>query len=78
MKPNLVIDTRGLFCPMPIIKASEAMQNIDSGALIEVISDDLAIEHDMPAWCRSHGHAIESERREGDVFYYVVRKAQSG
>lgn len=73
--PRVIVDTRGTFCPVPIIKTSEALRNLDSGALIELISDDPAIKHDLPAWCNSAGHNIESSRREGDDFYYVVRKA---
>ena len=65
MKPNVIIDTRGLFCPIPVIKTSEALQNLESGALVEIISDDPAIEFDMPAWCQSTGHAIESSRFMG-------------
>lgn len=74
MKPNVVVDTRGLFCPMPIIKTSEAMQTLDAGGIVEVISDDPAIEMDLPAWCRSRGHAIEKCSRDGDVFRYRVKK----
>lgn len=74
MKPNLIIDTKGLFCPVPIIKTSDAMRQIDVGGIVEIISDDPAIESDLPAWCTSHGHTIESLVREGEVFRYLVRK----
>ncbi|MFQ5511738.1 MAG: sulfurtransferase TusA family protein [Candidatus Krumholzibacteriia bacterium] len=73
-KANIVIDTRGLFCPVPIIKASDAMRVIEKDAAVEVISDDPAIEFDLPAWCESHGHRIESSAVEGEVRRYVVRK----
>ena len=75
MKPNIVIDTRGLFCPVPIMKTSEAMRALDSGGVVEVLSDDPAIEHDMPAWCQSHGHKIRSVTVEGKLFRYQVKKA---
>jgi len=71
---RLVLDTRGTFCPIPIIKTSEALRNLHSGSLLEVISDDPAIEHDLPAWCRSTGHAIRSVRRDGRDFHYIVEK----
>ena len=75
MKANTVLDTTGLFCPMPIIKASEAMKQLDAGAVIEVVSDDPAIEFDLPAWCKSQGHVIESMAVEGGVYRYGVTKA---
>ncbi|MEJ2720271.1 MAG: sulfurtransferase TusA family protein [bacterium] len=68
------MDTRGLFCPLPIIKTSEAIRRIDPGALIEIVSDDPAIESDMPAWCSSHGHLIRSKVNDGGVFRFVVQK----
>ncbi len=74
MKSDLIIDTRGFFCPVPVIKTSEALKNLDSGAVVEVISDDPAIEMDMPAWCGSTGHEIQSVAREGKVYRYWVRK----
>ena len=77
MKPSVIVDAKGLFCPVPIIKTSEAMRVLDEGAIVELISDDPAIEFDMPAWCDSHGHKIESVTREANLFRYLVRKAAS-
>ena len=74
MKANIVLDTKGLFCPLPIVKASEAMRKLDAGGIVEVISDDPAIEFDLPAWCNSHGHTIESSRENDGVYHYLVRK----
>jgi len=73
-RAGLVIDTRGTFCPVPIIKTSEAIRTMDSGGIVEVISDDPAIAHDMPAWCRSTGHEIVYWRKLGEEFRYFVRK----
>lgn len=78
MKANLVIDTKGLSCPLPIIKASDAIRSVAEGTVIEVISDDPAIELDLPAWCQSQGHTIESASSAGDVFRYLVRKRATG
>ena len=72
--PPVVVDTRGMFCPVPIIKTSEAIRNLRSGGLVEVISDDPAIESDLPAWCKSTGHTIVGFRRDGSDFYYHVQK----
>lgn len=72
MTPNIIVDTRGMFCPVPIIKTAEAARNLESGSIIEVISDDPAIEFDMPAWCASTGHSIDSSRKEGPVYRFVI------
>jgi TusA-related sulfurtransferase len=72
---HVVLDTRGTFCPIPIIETSKAIANLHSGGVLEVIADDPAIEEDMPAWCRSNGHTILETRREGRDFRYLVEKA---
>jgi tRNA 2-thiouridine synthesizing protein A len=75
VKPTIVVDTRGLFCPMPVIKTSEAVKKIDPGSLVEVISDDPAIKSDMPAWCGSQGHTIRSQvKDENGVYRFIVEK----
>jgi TusA-related sulfurtransferase len=63
-----------MFCPAPIIKLSEAIRNVDGGGVVELISDDPAIEFDLPAWCRSTGHTVVSQSRDGDDYVYRVRK----
>lgn len=74
MKANVVVDVTGLFCPMPVIRTSEAIKNVDAGGIVEVVSDDPAIEHDLPAWCKSQGHTIESKQTDGRVYRYWVKK----
>lgn len=77
---NVVVDARGTFCPVPVIRTAEAARNLEAGSVIEVLSDDPAIEFDLPAWCKSMGHEIVSSIREGDVFKYklVTGKGANG
>jgi tRNA 2-thiouridine synthesizing protein A len=72
--PDVVVDTRGMFCPAPIIKLSEAIQNVDVGRVVELVSDDPAIEFDLPAWCNSAGHAVVNHSSHGAEHVYRVRK----
>ncbi len=59
---------------MPVIKTSDAMKNLDGGVVIEVISDDPAIELDLPAWCESHGHSVLRSEEKAGVWRIVVQK----
>ena len=70
----MVVDTRGLFCPMPVIKTSDALKNLDPGSIVEVVSDDPAIEFDLPAWCQSNGHTIRRSEKQSGVYRYFVEK----
>jgi len=56
MDPTARIDTRGLYCPVPILRTRDRLRWLDPGEVLEVFSDDPAILEDMPAFCRSHGH----------------------
>jgi tRNA 2-thiouridine synthesizing protein A len=73
--PDRRIDCTGLFCPMPIVKTREAIRQIASGQLLEMLSDDPASEADMKSWARITGHQLVAVEREGGVFRFVVRKA---
>lgn len=74
IEPHVIVDTRGMFCPVPIIKLAEAIRNIDTGNVLELVSDDPAIEFDLPAWCRSTGHVILGAFRDAGDYIYRVRK----
>jgi TusA-related sulfurtransferase len=72
--PDLLVDTLGMFCPAPIIKLSEAIRNVDPGRVVELVSDDPAIQYDLPAWCKSAGHEVVASSRNGPEYTYRVRK----
>lgn len=76
LRADMTIDTVGLFCPVPIIRTSEAMKRIGAGSVLEVISDDRVILIDMPAWCRSTGHRYLGARRSDEAFHLFVKKAE--
>ena len=76
--PALVVDALGQRCPMPVISLAQRIGEVPVGALVEVLSDDPAARHDVPAWCRMRGHAYEGERaagaESGDRPGYLVRR----
>ncbi|HEX20402.1 MAG TPA: sulfurtransferase TusA family protein [Acidiferrobacteraceae bacterium] len=52
------LDTRGLICPMPVIKVQDMIKTLHQGDILEVRCSDPGTMHDVPAWCRIHGHEI--------------------
>ena len=70
-----VLDTVGLYCPVPIIKTAERIKRMQAGRTLEILSDDRVILIDMPAWCRSTGHEYLGHRRQGSEYRLFVRKA---
>ena len=69
-----VLDTVGLYCPVPIIKTAERIKRMGTGQILEVLSDDRVILIDMPAWCRSTGHEYLGHERQGSEYRLFVRK----
>ena len=74
----MVVDTRGLYCPVPILRTRDRLRNVAPGAIIEILSDDPVILEDMPAFCRSHGHEYLGHVEEANGIWRVrVRKRNS-
>lgn len=70
------VDARRLLCPMPVIKMQNMIATLAPGTLIRVCASDPGVLHDIPAWCRVHGHEVVStEQGEGEyrVTVRVVR-----
>jgi len=74
VRPDALLDTVGLFCPVPIIRTSDRIRRMQAGEILEVLSDDRVILIDMPAWCRSAGHTYLGSRQEGTEYHLFVRK----
>ena len=63
-----VLDARGLLCPLPVIRAQDRIAGLAPGALLEVLATDPGALHDVPAWCRVHGHQlVETQCCGGDI-----------
>ena len=68
------LDTLGLFCPIPVILTSKRIKQMELGQVLEVLSDDVGIKKDMPAWCKGTGNEFVDLQQEGSVFKCYVRK----
>ena len=70
------LDTRGLLCPLPVIRTQDRIRELPDGATLEVLASDPGTLQDIPAWCRVHGHqlldALQEEQRF--VFRIAVRR----
>lgn len=54
------LDCKGLNCPMPIVRLSQAMRSLASGARLVIEADDPAFRADVEAWVRRFGHTLVS------------------
>jgi len=70
-----ILDVKGMLCPMPVIKAKQAISQVPVGGVLEVIATDPAAKEDIPAWVRRAGHDLLAMQEEKETFkFYVKRK----
>ncbi len=70
-----LLDTKGLRCPLPVLRARKAMKDMDPGQVIEIHATDSGSVQDFQAFCETTGHALLDSRRDGEVFIFEIRKA---
>ena len=67
------LDTRGLLCPLPVIRTQDAVKTMRIGDTIAITATDPGTLHDIPAWCRVHGHELMQQQSEDDVYRFMIR-----
>lgn len=50
------LNAKRLLCPMPVIKVQQQIKHLLTGDILTVYCTDPGALHDIPAWCRVHGH----------------------
>jgi tRNA 2-thiouridine synthesizing protein A len=66
------LDARGLFCPMPILKASAMLEPMHSGEQLEVLADDPAAPSDFVAFSKRTGHPLRENTENGGSYRFVL------
>ncbi|MGB3261716.1 sulfurtransferase TusA family protein [Paenisporosarcina sp.] len=75
IKANLILDAKGLACPMPIVKTKKAMTTLEAGQVLEVLATDKGSTADIKAWAGSTGHQYLGTLEDGDVLKHYLRKS---
>ena len=68
------IDTRGLNCPLPILKAKKALSDMLSGQLLKVVATDPGSTRDFQAFAKQTGNDLVDQQTVGTDFIHVLRK----
>ena len=75
IKVDKVMDLKGLACPMPVVKVSKGIKEVEIGQVIEAVTTDPGSLADFPAWARTSGNEIlKTEQKEGAIKFYIKRK----
>lgn len=68
------IDTRGLNCPLPILKAKKALAELVSGQVLKVVSTDAGSLRDFQAFCKQTGNTLLEQSNADGEFIHVLRR----
>ena len=74
MQIDKEIDTRGLNCPLPILKAKKALADMVSGEVLKVVSTDAGSVRDFQAFAKQTGNELIDQQTEGEDFIHVMRR----
>lgn len=69
---NKELDARRLLCPMPVIRAQDAIATMQAGERLRVIATDPGVKNDIPAWCRINGHKVETMEEQDDEIVITI------
>ena len=74
MQIDKELDTRGLNCPLPILKAKKALTDMRTGELLRVISTDGGSLRDFQAFSKQTGNELVEQQTLGDEFVHILRR----
>ena len=72
---NTKLDTTGLNCPLPILRAKKALNDIDVGQILEVTSTDPGAVKDFEAFCKQTKNILLSSYENEGAFVFEIKKA---
>ena len=68
------LDTKGLSCPLPVLKARRAMKALAEGDVLEIEATDPGAVDDFAHFCETAGHDLIDSREADGVFVFLIRK----
>ena len=74
MHTDKEIDTRGLNCPLPILKAKKALSEMSTGQTLKVVSTDAGSMRDFQAFAKQTGNELIDQQHVNEEFVHVLRR----
>ena len=68
------MDLKGLPCPMPVVKVSKGIKEVEIGQVIEAVTTDPGSLTDFPAWARTSGNEIVKTEQDDDVIKFYIKR----
>ena len=74
IKEDQLLDCSGMLCPMPIVKTSKAMKELQAGQILKMIATDAGSPPDIEAWSRQTGNELLRSTTEDGKFVFFLKK----
>jgi len=71
---DLELDTSGLTCPLPLLKAKKALNGLDSGSRLKVVATDPGSERDFQVFAEQSGHKLLGHDAKDGIYTYLLEK----
>ncbi len=70
-----VLDAKGLNCPLPILKAKKAINEVSPGGTLEILATDPGAVADFQAFCRQTGNELVEHSEADGVYRFLIKRA---
>ncbi len=71
---ELFLDAAGLYCPEPVMLLHNKIRDMEVGGTLKLKATDPSTTRDVPKFCMYLGHELVDSRREGEFYFYRIRK----
>ncbi len=75
-RTRTILDTKGLNCPLPVLKARRALREMATGEELEVLATDPGAVKDFATFAEAAGHELLEQREAEGVYVFVLRKGE--
>lgn len=70
----VLLDAKGLSCPMPLLRTKKEIGKINSGEILQVDGTDPGSRNDIPGWCERAGHEYLGEQEGSGFMSFFIKK----
>ena len=75
IKFDLLLDAKGLGCPLPILKTKKALESLDLDKVLKVETTDPASKKDLASWARRTGNELLRIDEHSGTFVFYIKKS---
>ncbi|MFV2091659.1 MAG: sulfurtransferase TusA family protein [Hyphomicrobiales bacterium] len=76
MTSNHHLDTRGLKCPLPVLKIAKRLKSMKAGEQLSIDATDPAAQIDVPHFCAQAGHVLLVSGELDGVYQFTIRRGE--